>query len=130
MEIGANAFNILTVWRDRRHEEELQAAETEALRAEMDQKPGVILNVAKQRNGDFEGLLAVGRVMQNADTVDEIETLSSKGKSKDVSLQSSKIAVGKIACCHLCGSAQVDANDAGPPTSGNLGEAAHTTADI
>lgn len=55
MEIGANAFNILTVWRNRRHEEELQAAATEALRAEMDQKPGVILNVAKQRNGDFEG---------------------------------------------------------------------------
>jgi twinkle protein len=55
MEIGANAFNIMTVWRNRRHEEELQAAATEALRAEMDQKPGVILNVAKQRNGDFEG---------------------------------------------------------------------------
>jgi twinkle protein len=55
MEIGANAFNILTVWRNRRHEEELQAAATEALRADIDQKPGVILNVAKQRNGDFEG---------------------------------------------------------------------------
>jgi twinkle protein len=55
MEIGANAFNILTVWRNRRHEEELQAAATEALRADLDQKPGVILNVAKQRNGDFEG---------------------------------------------------------------------------
>jgi twinkle protein len=35
MEIGANAFNIMTVWRNRRHEEELQAAATEALRAEM-----------------------------------------------------------------------------------------------
>jgi twinkle protein len=55
MEIGANAFNIMTVWRNRRHEEELQSAETEALKAELDQKPGVILNVAKQRNGDFEG---------------------------------------------------------------------------
>jgi twinkle protein len=55
MEIGANAFNILTVWRNRRHEEEIQAAETEALKAELNQKPGVILNVAKQRNGDFEG---------------------------------------------------------------------------
>lgn len=55
MEIGANAFNILTVWRNRRHEDELQAAKTEADRAELDQKPGVLLNVAKQRNGDFEG---------------------------------------------------------------------------
>lgn len=55
MEIGANAFNILTVWRNRRHEELLQAAKTEAERAELIEKPGVILNVAKQRNGDFEG---------------------------------------------------------------------------
>jgi twinkle protein len=55
MEIGANAFNILTVWRNRRHEEELAAAKTEVDRHELDQKPGVILNVAKQRNGDFEG---------------------------------------------------------------------------
>jgi twinkle protein len=55
MEIGANAFNILTVWRNRRHEEELQAAKTEVDRADLNEKPGVILNVAKQRNGDFEG---------------------------------------------------------------------------
>jgi twinkle protein len=55
MEIGANAFNILTVWRNRRHEEELGAAKTDAERQDLDQKPGVILNVAKQRNGDFEG---------------------------------------------------------------------------
>jgi twinkle protein len=55
MEIGANAFNILTVWRNRRHEEELEAAPNDAIRSELDQKAGVILNVAKQRNGDFEG---------------------------------------------------------------------------
>lgn len=55
MEIGANAFNILTVWRNRRHEEELGAAKTEVERHELGQKPGVLLNVAKQRNGDFEG---------------------------------------------------------------------------
>lgn len=59
MEIGANAFNILTVWRNRRHEEQLQAATTEADRLELDQKPGVILNVAKQRNGDFEGKIGL-----------------------------------------------------------------------
>ena len=55
MEIGANAFNILTVWRNRKHEEDVKAAESDAIRAELDNKPGVILNVAKQRNGDFEG---------------------------------------------------------------------------
>lgn len=59
MEIGANAFNILTVWRNRRHEEELQAAKTDLERADLEQKPGVILNVAKQRNGDFEGKIGL-----------------------------------------------------------------------
>jgi twinkle protein len=59
MEIGANAFNILTVWRNRRHEDELQAAKTDAERAEINQKPGVVLNVAKQRNGDFEGKVSL-----------------------------------------------------------------------
>ncbi len=62
MEIGANAFNIISVWRDRKHEENIAAlANTDAtaankLRAE---KPGVILNVAKQRNGDFEGKIGL-----------------------------------------------------------------------
>ena len=59
MEIGANAFNILTVWRNRKHEEDLKAAKTEADRRDLDQKPGVILNVAKQRNGDFEGKIGL-----------------------------------------------------------------------
>lgn len=53
-EIGSNAFNILTIWRNREHEEKLAAAE-EHEKAELEQKPGVILNVAKNRNGDFEG---------------------------------------------------------------------------
>lgn len=44
MEIGANAFNILTIWRNRKLEEG----------NESDKAP-VVLNVAKQRNGDFEG---------------------------------------------------------------------------
>ncbi len=55
MEIGANAFNIMAVWRNRRHEEEMKAATTDAEKRELNEKPGVILNVAKQRNGDFEG---------------------------------------------------------------------------
>jgi twinkle protein len=59
MEIGANAFNILTVWRNRKRDEELEKAQTEAERLEIEQKPGVMLNVAKQRNGDFEGKVSL-----------------------------------------------------------------------
>lgn len=55
MEIGANAFNILTVWRNRKHEELIQNAKSDEERSELMQSPGVILNVAKQRNGDYEG---------------------------------------------------------------------------
>ncbi|CAH1653387.1 DNA primase [Hyphomicrobiales bacterium] len=55
MEIGANAFNIVTVWRNRKLEDEIRGAKTELERIEKKKVPGVILNVAKQRNGDFEG---------------------------------------------------------------------------
>jgi len=58
MEIGANAFNILTVWRNRQLEDDLRKAEQnedEKEAAKMREKPGVIVNVAKQRNGDYEG---------------------------------------------------------------------------
>jgi len=55
MEIGANAFNIISVWRNRKLEDEIKAAQTEDELADLQEKPGVIFNVAKQRNGDFEG---------------------------------------------------------------------------
>ncbi|PDT82915.1 bifunctional DNA primase/helicase [Sinorhizobium sp. BJ1] len=55
MEIGANAFNILTVWRNKDLEGKIKAAKTEEERTALEEKPSVILNVAKQRNGDFEG---------------------------------------------------------------------------
>ncbi len=56
MEIGANAYNILTIWRDRKHEELIKAAKDDAVRQALeDEKAPVILNVAKQRNGDYEG---------------------------------------------------------------------------
>lgn len=59
MEIGANASNIVTIWRNRNHEENLKSAVSESIRAELGQKPGVILNIAKQRNGDFEGKIGL-----------------------------------------------------------------------
>lgn len=59
MEIGANAFNILSVWRNRRLEEEIAAAESEAEKKRLGEKAGVILNIAKQRNGDFEGKIGL-----------------------------------------------------------------------
>jgi twinkle protein len=55
MEIGANAFNIITVWRNRKLEDEIKNAQSDAERDTLRQKPGVIMNIAKQRNGDFEG---------------------------------------------------------------------------
>lgn len=55
MEIGANAFNILSVWRNRKLEEQIKSATTDEEREQYAEKPGVMLNVAKQRNGDFEG---------------------------------------------------------------------------
>lgn len=62
MELGANAFNILTIWRYRELEETIKKLEnqpeSEERNARLEEeraKPGVILNVAKQRNGDFEG---------------------------------------------------------------------------
>jgi twinkle protein len=48
MEIGANAFNILTIWRNKQAEE----AENQPT---MTSEPSAVLNVAKQRNGDYEG---------------------------------------------------------------------------
>lgn len=56
MEVGANAFNIITIWRDRKHEQAVKENPgDESLKA----KPGVVLNVAKQRNGDFEGKIGL-----------------------------------------------------------------------
>lgn len=52
MEIGANAFNIVTIWRNRKTEE---FAGPDSERPAMTEEPGVTLNIAKQRNGDFEG---------------------------------------------------------------------------
>lgn len=65
MEIGANAFNIISVWRNRKLEDQIAAAKqvastnrdaaSEQVLADLLKKPGVVMNVAKQRNGDFEG---------------------------------------------------------------------------
>jgi len=52
MEIGANAFNVITVYRNRKIEDE---AALGGNRPDMTEEPGVTFNVAKQRNGDFEG---------------------------------------------------------------------------
>lgn len=57
-EIGSNAFNILSVWRNRELEENIRVATNEGNQMKIDEyteQPGVIFNIAKQRNGDFEG---------------------------------------------------------------------------
>lgn len=61
-EIGANAFNILGVWRNRKLEDEIKAAEASGSTAALEglaDKPPVLLNVAKQRNGDWEGKIGL-----------------------------------------------------------------------
>jgi twinkle protein len=63
-EIGANAFNVIGIWRNRKLEDELRQvleavergdASQQAKLDELAPKPTVIVNVAKQRNGDWEG---------------------------------------------------------------------------
>jgi twinkle protein len=63
-EIGSNAANIIGIWRNRKLEDELRAAAESADRgdaaaqqklADLAEKPPVLINVAKQRNGDWEG---------------------------------------------------------------------------
>jgi twinkle protein len=58
-EIANNAANIISVWRNRKLEEDINAAESEAIKQQLREKPGVILNVAKQRHGDFEGKIGL-----------------------------------------------------------------------
>ena len=67
-EIAANAFNIITIWRDRDREENLQQLEKAEERgdagaveslAEARAEPTVILNTCKQRNGDWEGKIGL-----------------------------------------------------------------------
>jgi twinkle protein len=53
MEIGANAFNIISIWRNKQLEAEIEVAKAQG--EEPSDQSTVILNVAKQRNGDWEG---------------------------------------------------------------------------
>lgn len=63
-EIASNAFNIIGIWRHRKQEDEIRRVTEAAERGdqaaalkleELMEKPGVVVNVAKQRNGDWEG---------------------------------------------------------------------------
>jgi twinkle protein len=63
-EIAANAANILAIFRNRKLEEEIARLTEDASRGDittdaklqdLTKKPPVIVNVAKQRNGDWEG---------------------------------------------------------------------------
>lgn len=57
-EIGANAFNIITVWRNRKLEEDLEAAVINGdseKESHLEGIPPVTITIAKNRNGDYEG---------------------------------------------------------------------------
>ena len=65
-ELGSNASNIIGVFRDKRHEQKLAKAEEDVQRGvqvpdieDLRNKPGVFLNVSKQRNGDWDGAIAL-----------------------------------------------------------------------
>lgn len=57
-EIGSNAFNILTIWRNRELEEKIAAAD-DSQKEELRKQNGVVLNIAKNRNGDYEGKIGL-----------------------------------------------------------------------
>lgn len=63
-EIGNNAANIIGIWRNRKQEDKIRELDEAARRGdeaaklsldELREKPMVLVNVAKQRNGDWEG---------------------------------------------------------------------------
>ena len=63
-EIASNAANIIGIWRNRKLEDEIRQATEAAAKGDgaadlklqdLADKPPVILNVSKQRNGDWEG---------------------------------------------------------------------------
>lgn len=63
-EIASNAFNIIGLWRDRKAEEMVRTLTENLPRGDADTqreldavllKPPVLMNIAKQRNGDWEG---------------------------------------------------------------------------
>ncbi|WP_273756967.1 bifunctional DNA primase/helicase, partial [Bartonella sp. MM73XJBT] len=58
-EIGANAFNIITIWRNRSLEDKIFAASLTQEKADLEKRPSVIMNIAKQRSGDFEGKIGL-----------------------------------------------------------------------
>ncbi|AGF74980.1 phage related protein [Bartonella australis AUST/NH1] len=58
-EIGANAFNIITIWRNRSLEDKIFSAHLPEEKARLTERPGVIMNIAKQRSGDFEGKIGL-----------------------------------------------------------------------
>ena len=59
MEIGANVHNIISVWRNKAHEEKVRQAHNDVERDVLNEKPSVIMNVTKQRNGDFDGKIGL-----------------------------------------------------------------------
>ncbi|WP_332065735.1 bifunctional DNA primase/helicase [Bartonella sp. CB189] len=64
-EIGANAFNIITIWRNRPLEDKICAVSLTKEKEDLAKRPGVIMNIAKQRSGDFEGKVGLWFNQQN-----------------------------------------------------------------
>lgn len=54
-EIAANAFNVITLWRNKNLEDSIDAEDNPIIKDELSRQNGVLMNVAKQRNGDWSG---------------------------------------------------------------------------
>jgi twinkle protein len=83
-EIGSNAFNVMSVWRNRGLEEDIRKAEmakNDVLAAQLAETPGVLLNVAKQRSGDFEGKVGLWFDLGNYRYHSSFERNSSSGRT-------------------------------------------------
>lgn len=59
-EITNNAFNVLLIWRNRQAEQLIEASKgADNYQTVLAENPSVVVNVCKQRNGDWEGFLSL-----------------------------------------------------------------------
>lgn len=58
-EILNNAFNVVGVWWNKKRDLEIEQTEDQQTKTELEAMPGVVLNVSKQRNGDWTGRIGL-----------------------------------------------------------------------
>src|SRR5208282_693675 len=74
--------------------------------------------------------LAVRRVMQYANAVNNVKALRSKRKREYIRLESNEVTIGQILRRDFGGAAEIDAHDTRSPARGYFGKAAHAASHI